>query len=138
MTPIMNFFMVFCKSRKKFDKYIKINRVRNKVIIDIKDQIEQEFKGGNYEKFRDHFNLIIYTKITQSLRKGKDIYYIPNFTNKEINIKEIFKIKEMFSAFDLKFNILLFYDEFKDDEVILNDVIENLGFFDSSQIIKDY
>ena len=134
----MNFFMVFCKSRKKFDKYIKINRVRNKVIIDIKDQIEQEFKGGNYEKFRDHFNLIIYTKITQSLRKGKDIYYIPNFTNKEINIKEIFKIKEMFSAFDLKFNILLFYDEFKDDEVILNDVIENLGFFDSSQIIKDY
>jgi hypothetical protein len=44
----------------------------------------------------------------------------------------------MFKTFDLKFNILLFYDEFKNDEVILTDVMDNLEFFDFSQIIKDY
>ena len=81
----MNFYMVFCKSRKKFDKYIKINRIRNKVIIDIKQQLDEE--NLDYSKFRDYFNLLIYTRIIHSLKKGKDIYYIPNFSNKEIDIK---------------------------------------------------
>jgi hypothetical protein len=66
-----------------------------------------------------------------SLIKGKDIYYLPNFNNKNIDITQIFKIK---SAFDLplKFNILLFYDEFKDDEKILLDVFNNINFFRKS------
>ena len=32
----MNFFCVYVKTRKKMDKYIKVNKVKNKYIIDIK------------------------------------------------------------------------------------------------------
>ena len=38
----MNFFCVYVKTRKKFDKFIKVNRVKNKYIIDIKKIIEEE------------------------------------------------------------------------------------------------
>lgn len=131
----MNFYIVFCKQRKKFDKYIKINKVRSKVIIDIGQQLEEE--NLDYNKYKDYFNLIVYTRIVHSLKKGKNIYYIPDFTNKNINIKEIFKIKEILN-FNIKFNILLFYDEFKEDEQILNDLLSNINLFDTSQIIKDY
>ena len=31
----MNFYLVLSKNRKKFDKYVKVNRVKNKIIIDI-------------------------------------------------------------------------------------------------------
>lgn len=127
--------MVFCKQRKKFDKYIKINRIRNKVIIDIKQQLEEE--NLDYIKYKDYFNLLIYTRIIHSLKKGKDIYYIPNFFNKSLDIKEIFKIKEILS-FDIQFNILVFYDEFKSDEQLLADIFDNMDFFHTSQIIKDY
>lgn len=127
--------MVFCKQRKKFDKYVKINRIRNKVIIDIKQQLEDE--SLDYTKYRDYFNLLIYTRIIHSLKKGKDIYYIPNFSNKKLDIKEIYKIKEILS-FDIQFNILVFYDEFKSDDVLLTDIFDNMSFFHTSQIIKDY
>jgi hypothetical protein len=130
----MNFYLVFCKNRKKFDKYVKINRVKNKVIVDIKQNIEEE--GIDPEKYKDYFNLIIYTRIVHSLQKGKDIYYIPNFTNKNIDIKQLFDIKKAFS-FPLTFNTLVFYEEFKDDES-LSDILSNLERFDTSQIIKDY
>lgn len=132
---MMNFYIVFCKQRKKFDKYVKINKVRSKVIVDIQQQLEEE--NLDYNKYKDYFNLIVYTRIIHSLKKGKSIYYIPDFTNKDINIKEIFKIKDILN-FDIKFNILLFYDEFKEDEKILNDLLSNMNLFDTSQIIKDY
>ena len=38
----MNFFCVYVKTRKKMDKYIKVNRVKNKYIIDIKKIIENK------------------------------------------------------------------------------------------------
>ena len=68
----MNFFIVFCKTRRKFDKYIKINRVRNKVIVDINELVNEY--DIDIDKHRDYFNLMIYTRINHSLRKGKDIY----------------------------------------------------------------
>ena len=50
----MNFFCVYVKTRKKMDKYIKINKVKNKYIIDIKkieqqliDKIREDFDGLN-------------------------------------------------------------------------------------------
>lgn len=131
----MNFYMVFCKSRKKFDKYIKINRVRNKVIVDIQQQLLEE--NLDYTKYKDYFNLLIYTRIVHSLKKGKDIYYLPNFSNKNLDLKEIFKIKDHL-PFDLQFNILLFYDEFKSDDQLLADIFANMDTFHSSQILKDY
>jgi len=131
----MNFFIVFCKTRRKFDKYIKINRVRNKVIVDINDLANEYDIDPQVHK--DYFNLMIYTRINHSLRKGKDIYYIPDFKTKNVQVSQLFKLKEILE-FDINFNILLFYEEFMDDSETLNDVFENMSKFTTSQIIKDY
>lgn len=130
-----SFYLVLCKSRKKFDKYVKVNRIKNKVIIDIKLALEENEIYD--EKFNDYFNLMIYTRIIQSLNKGKDIYYIPNFYNDKIDMNEIFKIKKILKD-GVYFNILMFFDEFKDDTRIQNDVLTNINIFDNSQLLKDY
>jgi len=132
----MDFYVVFCKNRKKFEKYVKVNRIKNKVVIDIRDQLE-DIQLKDREKYKDYFNLLIYTKIIQSLKKNKDIYYIPNFNDKNLETKEILNLKK-YSKDDTNFNILMFFDEFGQDDVIFKDMIDNLDIFDSSQIIRDY
>lgn len=130
----MNFYIVFTKSKKKFDKYIKVNKIKNKVIIDIKVLLD-EYNIDNYNDYKHYFNLIVYTKITHSLDKNKDVYYIPNFSNKNFDINEIFKIKDILK--NTKFNTLIFFDEFKDDNI--NDsILENMDIFDTSQLFKSY
>jgi len=131
----MNFYLVFTKSRKRFDKYVKVNRIKNKVIIDIKQQLEEY--DISYPEYKEYFNLLVYTKITHSLAKNKDIYYIPNFSNKNLVIEEVFKIKKMLGD-DTNFNILLFFDEFKDNEEINQSILSNMNIFDASQILKSY
>lgn len=131
----MNFFIVFCKTRRKFDKYIKINRVRNKVIVDI-DELIAEYDIDPI-KNKDYFNLMIYTRINHSLKKGKDIYYIPDFNSKDVKISQLFKLKEILN-FNINFNILVFYEEFMNDTETLNDVFINMDKFNTSQIIKNY
>lgn len=132
----MNFYLVLCKSRKKVDKYIKVNRIAKKVIIDIKLAMEEnEISEG--DKYLEYFNLMIYTRITQALNKEKDVYYIPNFSSKRFDVKEIFKIKKILKE-GTAFNILMFFDEFKDDVRFQNEVLTNITIFDNSQIIKDY
>ena len=137
----MNFYIVFCKNRKKFDKYVKVNRIRNKVIIDIKQQLEQmnEEEGEDFteNKYRDYFNLLIYTKIIHSLRKTKDIYYIPNFDNPDLDIKELFKIKNVFE-FPVEFGSLYLYEDFDDKPELQEEILGELHNFDTSQIIRDY
>jgi hypothetical protein len=134
----MNFYVVFCKTKRKFDKYIKINKIRNKVIIDIKEiLLEINEKDINNISHKEYFNLIVYTKILHSLKKGKDIYYIPDYNCNKINIKELLKIKET-TNFKINFNLLLFYDEFKDDDHFIKNIFDNMDIFNSSQIIKDY
>jgi len=131
----MNFFITLTKTRRKVDKYIKINRIRNKVLVDINElMIEYDVKNN---KHKEYFNLMIYTRINHALKKGKDIYYIPDFKSNDIKLVELFKLKKSID-FEINFNVLLFYDEFIDDEKTLSDVYENLSFFNSSQIIKDY
>jgi hypothetical protein len=130
----MNFYLVFTKSRKRFDKYVKVNKIKNKVIIDIKQQLEEY--DISYVEYKEYFNLLIYTKIKHSLFKKKDIYYIPNFSNKEIDIEEVFKIKKLLEGNN--FNILLFFDEFKDNEEINQSILSNMNIFDASQILKSY
>jgi hypothetical protein len=132
----MNFYLVLCKNRKKVDKYIKVNRISKKVIIDIKLAMEEtEIEEGS--KFIEWFNLMIYTRITQSLNKEKDVYYIPNFLNKKFDINEILKMKQILKE-GTSFNVLMFFDEFKDDIRFQNEVLTNITVFDKSQIIKDY
>ena len=131
----MNFYVTLCKNRKKFDKYVKINRIKNKVIIDIMSAMDEI--GINDGSDDDYFNLMIYTRIIQSLNKGKDIYYIPNFKNEKLDIKDIIQIKEILKN-DTNFNILMFFDDFRDDTRMQNDVLTNLSIFDNSQLLKDY
>ena len=132
----MNFYIVFSKSTKRFEKYIKLNRIKSKVVIDIKQQIAEE--QLDYKKYKDYFNLMIFTKINHALRKGKDVYYIPNFSDSEIDVKNLFKIKEILVDFPIQFNALIFFDEFKMEERILKDIYDNIDSFHNSQIIESY
>lgn len=133
----MNFYIVFCKTRKKFDKFVKINRIRNKVIVDIRE-IKNEENININNKNKDYFNLMIYTKISHAMQKGKSIYYIPDFTNKDIDVKQVYSVKNVFNDFDFKFNALVFFKEFINDDNIKDDIFDNLDFFDNSQLIEDY
>ena len=67
----MNFFCVYVKTRKKMDKYIKVNRVKNKYIIDIKKIIEEEELSPSDDKI--YLKILIFQKIQQAIDKKKDI-----------------------------------------------------------------
>jgi hypothetical protein len=131
----MKFYIVFCKNKKKFDKFVKLNRIRNKVIIDIKKEIELE--NIDVDKYRDYFNVVIYTKISQSFKKGKDVYYIPNFSDPDIKIENVCNYKNMFNEFNIKYMSLIFIKDFQ-NPVLLDNVLNTVQSFDSCQIIEDY
>jgi len=133
----MNFYIVFTKNRKKFDKYVKVNKIKNKVIIDIKQQLDEYCINNSYVEYKEYFNLLIYTKITQSIGKKKDVYYLPNFSNKDMVVEDIFKIKKILNETS-NFNILLFFDEFKDDDSVYQSILSNMNIFNASQILKSY
>ena len=129
----MNFFCVYVKSRKKMDKYIKVNRVKNKYIIDIKKIIEEEELSPNDDK--TYLKILIFNKIQQAISKKKDIYYIPDFDN-EFSIEKLLNLKKILGEND--FNVLIFYNEFRKNPEIIDDVFSNLSKFSNSQIIRDY
>jgi hypothetical protein len=132
----MEFYIVFVKNRKKLDKYIKVNRVRNKTIIDIKQQLE-DHGLEDVSEWREYFNLIIYTKIAQTLRKKRDVYYIPNISKLNVlDIDDIFQIKENIDK--INFNLLFFFEDFKDNQQLYENLLSNISLFDAIQIIRDY
>ena len=130
----MKFFCVFVKSRKKFDKFVKVNAIKNKYIIDVNRIIEEE-EIVNFERDKSYIKVLILQKISLALKNNKDIYYIPDLNN-SFSIHKVLNIRHLLERND--FNILLFYSEFRNDNVLLNDIIENLDNFDNSQIIRDY
>jgi hypothetical protein len=133
MSSPISFFCVYCKTRKKFDKYVKINKIRNKYIIDIKkimDEEEVDFDGD-----KTYLKILILNKIQQAVDKKKDIYYIPDFDN-DFSIEKLLNIKKILG--ENQFNILIFYNEFRKDKDILDDAFSNLTKFTNSQIIRDY
>ena len=99
----MQFFVVYVKQIKKFQKYIKVNKIRN--------------------------------KLQQAIEKNKDIYYIPDFEH-DFSIEKLLNIKKILNEND--FNILIFYNEFRKDNDLLEDALGNLTKFSNSQIIRDY
>lgn len=131
----LNFHVVFCQNRKKFDKYAKINRVRNKVVIDIKAVIEEE--DIRLEEYRQYFNLLVYTRIVHSLKRGRDIYYIPNFASETFDVDHVHKMRSILPE-GVGFNALIFFDDFKGDERLEGAVTSGFDVFDAVQIIKDY
>jgi len=133
----MNFFLTFCKTRKKFDKYIKVNRIRNKAIIDIKNMIDEEKIDVNNPDSMYYFKVLVYRKIQTSIEKNKDIYYIPNFSSNVFKIESVFTLKTLLREDD-KFNLLLFHDEFIDEKNWIDYLLSNISNYNTSQIIKDY
>lgn len=129
----MEFFCVYCKTRKKIDKFIKINRIKNKYIIDIKRIIEEE--EVNIQDDKMYLKILLYQKIQQAIDKKKDIYYIPNF-DCEFSIEKLLNLKKILG--ENNFNVLIFYNEFRKNPEIIDDVISNLSKFNNSQIIRDY
>jgi hypothetical protein len=130
----MKFFCVYVKSRKKLDKMIKVNHIKNKYIIDLKKIQEEE--EISIDKEKTYLKIVIFQKIQQAIEKKKDIYYIPDFDS-EFSIDKLLNIKKILGD-NNEFNILIFYNEFRKDQEILDDVLGNLSKFNSSQIIRDY
>ena len=129
----MNFFCVYCRTRKKFDKYVKVNAIRNKYIIDISRIISEEEVDFNDDK--TYLKILIFNKIQQAIDKKKDIYYIPDFDN-EFSIEKLLNLKKILG--ENNFNVLIFYNEFRRNPEIIEDVFSNLSKFSNSQIIRDY
>ena len=133
ITNKMTFFCVYCKTRKKFDKFIKVNKIKNKYIIDIKKIVEEE--EVNIKEDRTYLKILIFNKIQQAIDRKKDIYYIPDFES-EFSIEKLLNLKKILGEND--FNVLIFYNEFRKNQEIIDDVFSNLSKFSSSQIIRDY
>jgi hypothetical protein len=129
----MQFFVVYVKQIKKFQKYVKVNKIRNKYIIDIKKISEEE--GLDYDSERTYLKILVFNKIQQAIEKNKDIYYIPDFDH-DFSIEKLLNIKKILN--ENEFNILIFYNEFRKDNDLLQDALGNLTKFSNSQIIRDY
>jgi hypothetical protein len=129
----MEFFCVYCKTRKKVDKFIKVNRIKNKYIIDIRKIMEEEEVSFVDDKM--YLKVLIFQKIQQAIDKKKDIYYIPDFEN-EFSIEKLLNLKKILG--ENNFNVLIFYNEFRKNPDIIDDVFSNLSKFNNSQIIRDY
>ena len=129
----MEFFCVYCKTRKKLDKFIKVNKIKNKYIIDIKKIIDEE--EVNFNNDRTYIKILIFNKIQQAIDKKKDIYYVPDFDN-EFSIDKLLNLKKILG--ENNFNVLIFYNEFRKNPELLEGIFNNLTKFDASQIIRDY
>jgi len=129
----MNFFCVYVKTRKKFDKFIKVNRIKNKYIIDIKKIIEEE--EVEFKQDKTYLKILIFNKIQQAIDRKKDIYYIPDFDN-EFSIDKLLNLKKILGS--NSFNVLVFFNEFRKNQDLLDDLFQNLSKFQNSQIIRDY
>lgn len=132
MVAEMSFFCVYCKNRRKFDKYVKKNAIRNKYIIDIKTILcEEEL---DFEEDKMYLKILLFNKIQQAIEKKRDIYYIPDFDN-DFSIEKLLNLKTILGDYD--FNVIIFYNEFGDGNT-MSEVIGCLSSFDNSQIIRDY
>ena len=119
--------------KARHDKYIKINKVKNKYIIDIKKIMEEEELSHGEDK--TYLKIIVFNKIQQAIDKDKDIYYIPDFDN-DFSIEKLLNLKKILG--DNPFNVLVFYNEFRKCPELIDDVFGNLSKFTNSQIIRDY
>lgn len=134
----MNFYICFVKTRKKIDKYFKINKIKNKHIIDINKIIDEENIDTNNPNSVRVLKLIIWNRINNAKSKNKDIYYMPNFLdNDKLNVNTLLSYKEKLLSENDNFNLLCFFNEFV-GTTWLNELFENLDEFDNSQILKDY
>jgi hypothetical protein len=122
------------KTRKKLDKYVKVNRIKNKYIVDIKKILEEE--EIDFDKDRTYLKILVNQKIQIAIEKDKDIYYVPDFEH-DFSIEKLLNIKRLLGE-ENNFNILVFFNDFRKENDLLDDVFTNLSKFTNSQIIRDY
>jgi hypothetical protein len=130
----MEFFCVYVKTRKKLDKYIKVNNIKNKYVVDIKKILEEE--EIEFDEQKTWLKILIFQKIQQAIEKNKDVYYVPDFES-DFSIDKLLNIKKILGN-ENNFNILVFYNDFKKEQKLIEDVFGNLTKFNASQIIRDY
>ena len=130
----INFFIVYVKNQKKFQKFVKVNKIRNKYVLDVKKIISEEELDNESDK--KILKIIIFNKIVQAIEKNKDIYYIPNFDDPDYSLDKMMNLKKLLGKNN--FNILMFYDEFNKTPFLADEALDNLSKFTHSQIIKDY
>lgn len=130
----MQFYCVYVKTRKKLDKYIKVNKIRNKYIVDIRKILEEE--EITFEEQKTWLKILIFQKIQLAVEKNKDVYYVPDFDN-DFSIEKLLNIKKILGQ-ENDFNVLIFYNDFRKDQQLIDDVFGNLTKFSASQIIRDY
>ncbi len=134
----MNFHLCFVRSAKKITKYFKINKIRNKVIIDIKKILEEEKIDLSDKESAAFFKVIVYNKIKSASEKDRDVYYIPNFSSHELDVKKLMLLKNIIDTeTNNEFNLLCFHYEFV-GTTWLSDILNNIHLFDNTQILEDY
>jgi hypothetical protein len=110
-----------------------VNRIKNKYIIDIKKIVDEE--ELDFQNDKTYLKILIFNKIQQAIDKKKDIYYIPDF-DQDFSIEKLINLKKILG--ENNFNVLIFYNEFRKNPDIMDDVLGNLSKFSNSQIIRDY
>ena len=138
----MDFFCVYVKNRKKLDKYVKVNRIRNKYIIDIKKIIEEE--DISFDNERTYLKIIIFQKIQQAIDKNKDRYCHLALDGTEKDIKSSLSpsfFKKVPTGSSLYFRIIIGpHDDCREfDQSMLNDMagsIEDMCGFEESMAIQ--
>jgi hypothetical protein len=133
----MDFNIVFVRSRKKFEKFVKINKIRNKSVIDIKEMMHEENVDPTCKNNMQYFKIVVFKRIKLALSKKKDIYYIPDFDTPGFKVEKLLKIKQLLED-QTHFNLLLFHNEFLEEDYHIEDAFSNIGEFDNSKILKDY
>jgi len=133
----VNFYLCFVRTRKKIDKYFKINKIRNKQIIDIRKILDEEKLKLTDKDTIAFFKVLVWNKIKIAMDKNKDIYYIPNFSSSDLDVKKLLKLKTNILEQNSEFNLLLFHGEFI-GTIWLSDLLDNISTFDNSQILNDY
>jgi len=131
----LNFFLVLCKNQKKFAKYVKLNKIRGKYVIDIKKMMEENDISETELAGSDLFKILILKKFNLAIEKKKDIYYIPNFDVTK-KFAKLFSIKELLNE-SHNFNLLYFHNEFEADETP-DEIINRIHEFDLTQLLKDF
>jgi hypothetical protein len=106
-------------------------------VIDIKKILDEEDIDVNNSYDMAFFYTIIWKRIQTAHEKKKDVYYIPNFHNPQLDIEKLLRIKQIDVIKEQEFNLLLFYQEFVGTHW-LNSILDELDSFNNSQIIKDY
>lgn len=132
----LSFYLVLVKTRKKLEKYFKVNKIVKKYVIDVRKIMEDEKINPNNPESMAFFKVLVWNRIMSAEEKNKDIYYIPNFQNHQLQISKLLAMRSIYQE-KSSFNLLLFFEEFVGTNW-LNDILDNVDVFDNAQIIKDY